>query len=130
MSELYKIFRYQPSQKELKFKHLYHNSSDFLSFMKSDRLTKFIKWLDESSLYIHYSTMNNLFYSLVDIIDSLYETHPMCAIYFPEIKSAFYDFVLQHQDEVVNILIKYTYPNVKNVQKFCIHVKINLYYIN
>ena len=119
MPELYKIFHYQPSQKELKFKHLYHNSSDFISFMESDRLTKFIKWLDESGLYIHYSTMNNLFYSLVDIIDSLYETHPMCAIYFSEIKSAFYDFVLEHQDEIVNILIKHTYPNVKNVQVFC-----------
>ncbi len=119
MSELYKIFHYQPSQKELKFKHLYHNSSDFISFMESDRLTHFIKWLDESGLYIHYSTMNNLYYSLVDIIDSLYETHPLCAVYFSEIKSAFYDFVLEHQDELVDILVKHSYPNVKNVQLFC-----------
>lgn len=119
MSELYKIFHYQPSQKELKFKHLYHNSSDFISFMESDRLTHFIKWLDESGLYIHYSSMNNLYYSLVDIIDSLYETHPLCAVYFSEIKSAFYDFVLEHQDELVDILVKHSYPNVKNVQLFC-----------
>lgn len=119
LSELHKIFHYQSSQKELKFKHLFHNSANFLSFMESDRLTHFIKWLDESGLYIHYSTMNNLYYSLVDIIDSLYETHPLCAVYFSEIKSAFYDFVLEHQDEIVDILVKHSYPNVKNVQLFC-----------
>jgi len=119
LSELHKIFHYQSSQKELKFKHLFHSSSNFLSFMESDRLTHFIKWLDESDLYIHYSTMNNLYYSLVDIIDSLYETHPLCAVYFSELKSAFYDFVLEHQDEIVDILVKHSYPNVKNVQLFC-----------
>lgn len=118
-SELHKIFHYQPGQKELKFKHLYHNSTDFISFMESDRLTDFMKWLNGSGLYIHFSTMNNLFYSLVDIVDSLYETHPLCAVYFPSIKNAFYDFVLEHQDETINILIKHSYPNVKNAYDFC-----------
>lgn len=119
ISELHKIFHYQPSQKELKFKHLYHNSTDFISFMGSVRLTNFMKWLNESGLYIHFSTMNNLFYSLVDIVDSLYETNPLCVLYFQNIKSAFYDFVLEHQDETINILIKHSYPNVKNVYNFC-----------
>lgn len=119
ISELHKIFHYQSNQKELKFRHLYHNSTDFISFMDSDRLTNFIKWLNESELYIHFSTMNNLFYSLVDIVDSLYETNPLCISYFSNIKSAFYDFVIEHQDETIDILIKHSYPNVKNVCNFC-----------
>ena len=74
--ELYAALDYKEGQKELKFKHLYHNSNDFLSFMGSKRASGFLKWLANSGLYIHYSTLNNLFYSLVDIVDSLWETHP------------------------------------------------------
>ena len=87
--------------------------------MESKRATGFLNWLADSGLYIHYSTLNNLFYSLVDIVDSLWETHPQCIMYFWEIKSALYDFVIEHQDEVVSIFVKYTYPDVKDVYSFC-----------
>ena len=116
---LYAALDYKEGQKELKFKHLYHNSNDFLSFIESKRATGFLNWLANSGLYIHYSTLNNLFYSLVDIVDSLWETHPQCIMFFWEIKSALYDFVIEHQDEVVSIFVKYTYPDVKDVYSFC-----------
>lgn len=78
-----------------------------------------MKWLYSSGLYIHYSALNNLFYSLVDIVDSLWETHPQCIMYIWEIKSALYDFVIEHQDEVIDILIRHTYPDVKDASSFC-----------
>lgn len=116
---LYKALDYKEGQKEFKFKHLYHNSKDFLSFMGSKRATSFLEWLDKSGLYIHYSALNNLYYSLVDIVDSLWETHPQCIMYMWNIKGALYDFVIEHQDEVINIFIKYTYPDVKDASAFC-----------
>lgn len=116
---LYSALDYKEGQKELKFKHLYHNSNDFLSFIGSKRATDFLNWLINSGLYIHYSTLNNLFYSLVDIVDSLWETHPQCSIYFWDIKSALYDFVNKHQNEVIEIFIRHTYPDVKDVSAFC-----------
>lgn len=116
---LHEALEYKEGQKELKFKHLYHNSADFASFMGSKRATEFLEWLDKSGLYIHYSALNNLFYSLVDIVDSLWETHPMCIMYFWDIKNALYDFTIEHQDEVIDILIRYTYPNVKDTVSFC-----------
>ncbi|MBR6986425.1 MAG: DUF3800 domain-containing protein [Ruminococcus sp.] len=119
VDKLHAILGYQQNQKELKFKHLYHNAKDFLSFIGSKRALAFLNWLDGSGLYIHYSTMNNLFYSLVDIVDSLWETHPQCAIYMWDFKSALYDFVIQHQAEVVSIFVKHTYPDVKDVSSFC-----------
>lgn len=118
MTGLYDALDYKNGQKELKFKHLYHNSKGFISFMGSKRTTRFLEWLRKSGLYIHYSALNNLFYSLVDIVDSLWETHPQCIVYVWEIKSALFDFVLQHQNEVIDILIKHTYPDVKNVAAF------------
>lgn len=116
---LHEALEYKEGQKELKFKHLYHNSADFLSFMGSKRATEFLEWLDKSGLYIHYSALNNLFYSLVDIVDSLWETHPMCFMYFWDIKNALYDFTIEHQHEVIDILIRHTYPNVKDTVSFC-----------
>lgn len=116
---LHEALEYKEGQKELKFKHLYHNSADFVSFMGSKRATEFLEWLDKSGLYIHYSALNNLFYSLVDIVDSLWETHPMCIMYFWDIKNALYDFTIEHQDEVIDILVRHTYPDVKDTVSFC-----------
>lgn len=76
VSSLYAALDYKEGQKELKFKHLFHNSKDFQSFIGSKRATGFLEWLIRSGLYIHYSALNNLYYSLVDIVDSLWETHP------------------------------------------------------
>ncbi|WP_313962017.1 DUF3800 domain-containing protein [uncultured Parvimonas sp.] len=119
INELYNIFEYKEGQKELKFKHLFFNSKDFISFMGSKRATNFLDWLEKSGLYVHYSALNNLFYSIVDIVDSLWETHPWCIMYSWEIKSALYDFVIEHQDEVIDLFIRHTYPDVKKVSNFC-----------
>lgn len=116
---LYSALDYKEGQKELKFKHLYHNSEDFISFIGSKRVSEFLNWLTQSGLYIHYSALNNLYYSLVDIVDSLWETHPQCTIYMQEIKGALYDFVIDHQDEVIDTLNRHTYPDVKNASAFC-----------
>lgn len=119
VSSLYTALDYKEGQKELKFKHLYHNSRDFQSFIGSKRATGFLEWLSKSGLYIHYSALNNLYYSLVDIVDSLWETHPRCVMYMWDIKGALYDFVIEHQDEVIDIFIRYTYPDIKDVPAFC-----------
>ena len=115
---LYAALDYKEGQKELKFKHLFHNSKDFQSFIGSKRATGFLEWLIRSGLYIHYSALNNLYYSLVDIVDSLWETHPQWLMYMWGIKGALYDFVIEHQDEVIDIFIRHTYPNVKDVSAF------------
>lgn len=115
---LYAALDYKEGQKELKFKHLFHNSEDFQSFMGSKRATGFLEWLSKSGLYIHYSALNNL-YSLVDIVDSLWETHPQCMMYMWDIKNALYDFVIEHQDAVIDIFIRHTYPDVKDASAFC-----------
>ena len=116
---LQKTLNFSGEQNELKFKHLYSNSKDFLCFIESKRATGFLTWLNKSGLFVHYSALNNLYYSLVDIVDSLWETHPQCLMYMNEIKAALYDFVIEHQDAVIDILISHTYPDVKDVPHFC-----------
>lgn len=118
-SGLYKALEYKEGQKELKFCHLYHNSKDFESFIESKRATGFLQWLDESNLYIHYSALNNLYYSLVDIVDSLWEDFPQCIMYFWGIKSALYDFTLEYRAEILDMLFRYDYPNITKCREFC-----------
>lgn len=87
--------------------------------MGSKRAVGFLDWLSNSGLYIHYSALNNLYYSLVDIVDSLWETHPQCVMFMTDIKAALYDFVIEHQDDVIDILIRHTYPDIKDASAFC-----------
>ena len=119
---LYSSLGYCEEQKELKFKHLYHNSTDFLAFIGSKRASAYLSWLSASGLHVHYSTLNNLYYSLVDIIDSLWKLYPqiICnSMFCNEIKSAFYDFTVQYSAEITQILIDYEYPNVQDCTGFC-----------
>lgn len=118
-SGLYKALEYKEGQKELKFRHLYFNSKDFGSFIESKRATGFLQWLDESNLYIHYSALNNLYYSLVDIVDSLWEDFPQCSMFFEGIKSTLYDFALEYRDEILDMLFRYDYPNITKCREFC-----------
>ena len=99
---------------ELKFKNLY-KSGDFITFMKSRRASVYIDWLYNSGLYIHYATINNLYYALVDMVDSLWESQPQFAFSFEwviQLKSALYNFCKEHLAETLNLLYKYRYPNI------------------
>lgn len=119
LSGLYQALEYKEGQKELKFKHLYHNSLDFCSFIKSRRLTAFLHWLHNSGLFIHYSALNNLFYALVDIVDSLWADFPQCTIYFWDLKNALYDFTVEHCSEIIELLFRYQYPCITQIDLFC-----------
>ena len=116
---LHSALEYRSGQKELKFRHLYNHSKDFLSFMKSTRATDFLHWLKDSDLYIHYSAMNNLFYSITDIVDSLWELFPQQIPLFWSIKSSLYDFTHEHADEIITLLYRHNYPNISDCKGFC-----------
>ena len=87
--------------------------------MESSRLTAFLQWLPGSGLFIHYSALNNLFYSLVDIVDSLWGDFPQCIAYVWNIKNALYDFTVEHCSEIIDLLFRYDYPNITQCEQFC-----------
>lgn len=129
-SALYKALNYQEGQKELKFRHLYKGCKDFDALMQNKRTTDFLQWLEESGLYVHYSALNNLYYSLVDIVDSLWELFPQCIPYFFKIKSALYDFTIDTRDEILDLLFRYEYPNITKCREFCYELCDFLYAYN
>lgn len=103
---------------ELKFKTLYRSSDSFLGFMNSEYTSKFLEWLIESKLLIHYTSMNNFFFSIVDIVDTLWGVYPQCYSFKDEIKNDFFDLCLYCQNDLLKILFEYDYPNITNQKGF------------
>ena len=64
-------FKLQKNAKEVKFKHI--AKGGFLDCLKSWKLTLFLQFLKDSNLYVHYSSINILYWSIVDIVDSAIE---------------------------------------------------------
>ena len=123
--QLLRDLKLQPSIKELKFRHMMRGGKTFLEFMGNSRVTTYLEWLNNSGLYIHYATINNLYYGLVDLVDSIWEHRPEFAFSFnwlQYLKSELYNFCIEHLEEVFPFLYKYRFPNIarENKKKFCL----------
>lgn len=59
----------QVSATEIKYKHV--APPDYEAALASEKLTSFLEWLTETETLIHYSVLDVLFWSVLDIIESL-----------------------------------------------------------
>ncbi len=63
------VMKIQKSADEIKLKHV--AKGDFLDLLKSDKLTTFLQWISDSGLIVHYHALDPIYWSLIDIIDSI-----------------------------------------------------------
>lgn len=61
--------RIQQSADEIKLKHV--AKGEFLDLLKSEKLYTFLNWISDSGLMVHYHALDPLYWSLVDIMDSI-----------------------------------------------------------
>ncbi|MCM3341612.1 hypothetical protein M3650_24050 [Paenibacillus sp. MER TA 81-3] len=114
VDSLLEQLKLQETVKELKFKYI--ACGDFIQCLSSDKLHSFLKWLLASDLYVHYSNINILYFSIVDIVDSLIVdvgVKELNFVFLNEMKDILYQIVLNEKKEFVNLLYKYGYPNLK-----------------
>ena len=117
-----KPLKLQANVEEIKFKNLYAKG-DFLQCVKERRLFETLSWIDKSPFYIHYTNVNNLFYTLVEIFDSIVKPDEISEFgydYF-KMKSVFYYMLKGKADALQILLFKYKYPNIQreDVEAFC-----------
>lgn len=117
-----KPLKLQANVEEIKFKNLYAKG-DFLQCVKERRLFETLSWIDKSPFYIHYTNVNNLFYTLVEIFDSIVKTDEISEFgydYF-KMKSVFYYMFKGKADALQILMFKYKYPNIQreDVEAFC-----------
>lgn len=104
----------QKNVKEIKFKHL--ASGDFLSCLKSKKLDTYLQFIDDEDILVHLSSINLLYYSIVDIVDSalmnrkelLERGHQFVA----ELKDTMHQVLRENLDEARALFFKFNYPNI------------------
>ena len=117
-----KPLKLQANVEEIKFKKLYAKG-DFLQCVNERRLFETLSWIDKSPFYIHYTNVNNLFYTLVEIFDSIVKPDEISELgydYF-KMKSVFYYMFKGKADALQILMFKYKYPNIQreDVEAFC-----------
>ena len=76
---------------------IFHFSKkNFLDCMGTKRTRDFLKWLDAQDLYIHYFNINNLYYAIVELFDSVTDQRELTELDFNyfNMKSILYETIL------------------------------------
>lgn len=109
-------FKLQKTVKEVKFKHI--ASGGFLDCLKSEKLKLLLKFIKDSDLYVHYSSINILYWSIVDIVDSAIVSSEHAQQLGPQfanyLKNDLYKLSRLEIESVIQLFYKYKYPNIKN----------------
>ena len=91
--------------------------------MKENRLFETLPWIDKSPFYIHYTNVNNLYYTLVEIFDSIVKFDEISEFEYEysKMKSVFYYMFKKKADKLQILMYKYKYPNIQreDIEKFC-----------
>ncbi|OJW80264.1 MAG: hypothetical protein BGO69_05380 [Bacteroidetes bacterium 46-16] len=105
----------QPNVTEVKLKHIATNG--FEDCLRSTKLTTFLNYLLRSALYLHYSSLNLLYYSLVDIVDSaIHYSKPAMQLgmqFSAMLKTNLYIICQREIDIVTDLFFRYKYPNIE-----------------
>lgn len=116
------VFKLQNNAVELKSKSLF-KGKDFLQCMQMRQVTNLWELFNEFNLYIHYSHVNNFFYTIVEILDSITNPQEIDEFGFDYflLKTTFYNMLFPKAQEVSHIMLEYEYPDIKteNIQGFC-----------
>lgn len=113
---LIKSFNLQKTANEVKFKHIAFG--EFLDCLKSSKLKLYLQFIKDSDLYIHYSSLNILYWSLVDIVDSaIMSSESAMALglgFANRLKNDLYKLARLEIDAVIDLFYKFGYPNIKS----------------
>lgn len=109
---------------EIKFRTLAGRGVDFWTATSKKPIQKFLSWLDSSGLYVHFATLNNMYFSVVDIVDSLFASQPQFNFgleWAQALKTSLHRFVINHMDEILPMLHSYNYPSLDkdDIKDFC-----------
>lgn len=113
--QLRQLLRMQPSATEIKFEHL--AKGNYEEVLGSRKLASFLQWLMDQNMMVHYSALDPLYWSILDIIESLqaddrFEINE-CHM---ELKTELHHAVVQNLSGFLALLHGFGYPNVLREQ--------------
>lgn len=106
----------QKNIKDVKFQHI--AKGEFLDCLKSEKLNLFLKYLlSDNDLYIHYSSLNILYWSIVDIVDSAILNSEVAmqlgSDYHKFLKNDLYKLAKLELESFQELFYNFNYPNIK-----------------
>lgn len=124
---LIKSLSLQKTIREIKCEHI-AGKGNFLDAMKSQRLNKVLNWIRENNLWIHFRSVDYLYYGLVDIIDEysarVFQSYEEICV----AKDALYQSFCEREAEGAALLFQFEYPNVGPKREIEFYVKLKEFY--
>jgi hypothetical protein len=112
---LRELLNMQPSATEIKFEHLAKGSYE--DALCSHKIATFLQWLLDRDIMIHYSALDPLYWSILDIIESLQTDHRIqINEYHMELKTELHHAVVQNLTGFLALLHSFDYPNLRRDQ--------------
>ena len=104
--------RIQKSSPEIKLEHV--AKGDFLDLLRSAKLTTFLRWITDSGLMIHYHELDPLYWSIVDIVDSILSNlrDPTLVQYHALLKSDLAAVLRSDLSATIDLFYRYSYPGL------------------
>lgn len=107
----------QDSAPEIKLKHL--GKGEFIDLLRSPKIAIFLDWIDSEKLFIHHQVLDVMYWSIVDIVDSIITASGSNQLkrYALPLKNDLYTILRYDLDDTVRLFKKYAYPDVGRVQR-------------
>ncbi|TLS19228.1 MAG: hypothetical protein FDZ72_04805 [Betaproteobacteria bacterium] len=104
----------QDNAPEIKFKHV--ASGDFEAVLASRKMARFLAWLTERQLAIHYSSINIVYWSIVDIVDSILASKGFDAFGHArrEMKNELYRIARMDKPAFLALMKHHGYPSIQH----------------
>ena len=112
IQSLRQAMRIQQTATEIKLEHVAKGT--FLDILRSAKLTMFLQWITDNGLMIHYHDLDPLYWSFIDIIDSILANwdNPILYQYHALLKSDLTAVLRADLTNTVGILHRHGYPSL------------------
>lgn len=103
----------QVNAPEIKFKHVANGG--FEAALASRKMARFLAWLTEHQIAIHYSSINIVYWSIVDIVDSILASRRFDAFRHGrrEMKNELYRITRKDEPAFLALMKRHGYPDIQ-----------------
>lgn len=116
LSDIFSYIGVSQIPNDAKLRFFTRGETEFKKILKETRLLKYLQFLKEKNIYFHSNVYHFLYYSLIDILDSLFEeddvNRGVYYTYHLTFKSDFIEVLDFQYERVLSILYEFEYPNI------------------
>lgn len=131
IADLFAEFKLQGNMSEIKFRHIQQGAKNLGDLITKKRTIVFLDWLNSTErVFIHYNYVDNFYFSIVDIVDSLNYSELLGQGFNRELKDALFDVLTKDKEWFVHLMIDLKYPNITDINLFVTSIASRINEIN